>query len=93
MLLALFMPETRDTICESEWDFSTNPQCLIALCHIAVLSKKSARIRKATGRDDIYADHEQDKKKPGHLWKVSLTRPFIFLFTEPITYLSAGING
>jgi len=72
VVVAAFLPETRDTI---------------------IMSRKAKRIRQATGQDNVFAEHEQDKKGPGHLWKVSMVRPFVFLFTEPITYLSASING
>ena len=33
------------------------------------------------------------KTEPGHLYKVTIVRPFKFLATEPITYLCAAING
>ncbi len=58
-----------------------------------MLSKKAKAIRKVIGHDIVFAPHEQDKKSAGHLWKVSMVRPFVFLFTEPITYLTAAING
>ena len=57
-----------------------------------LLSQKSSALRKLTGQP-IYAEHELVKRDPARLWKVDIVRPFVFLFTEPITYLCAGING
>ncbi|KAK4687539.1 hypothetical protein P7C73_g2587, partial [Tremellales sp. Uapishka_1] len=57
-----------------------------------LLSKRSKRLRKATGQP-IYGEHELAKLQPGHFYKVTIVRPFKFLVTEPITYLCAGING
>ena len=57
-----------------------------------ILSKKTKRLRAATNQP-FYAEHELEKTQPGHLYKVTILRPFKFLFTEPITYLCAGING
>ena len=57
------------------------------------MTRKANALRKATGLGNIYAEHELDKKKPSYLWKTAMIRPFVFLMTEPITYLSAGING
>ncbi len=42
---------------------------------------------------EFYAEHELAKRSPGHFYKVTIVRPFVFLVTEPITYLCAGING
>ncbi len=58
-----------------------------------IMSKKSKLLREKTGDMPFYAEHELVKKDPSHLWKVTIIRPFKFLFTEPITYLTAGING
>jgi hypothetical protein len=57
------------------------------------MTRKANALRKATGLENIFAEHELDKKKPSYLWKTAMVRPFVFLMTEPITYLSAGING
>ncbi|GFZ44363.1 hypothetical protein JCM24511_02085 [Saitozyma sp. JCM 24511] len=57
-----------------------------------VLQKKSKFLRNETNQP-FYAEHELAKKDPSHLYKVTIVRPFKFLFTEPITYLCAGING
>ncbi|KAL0252953.1 hypothetical protein I308_102347 [Cryptococcus tetragattii IND107] len=57
-----------------------------------ILARKSSKLREATGLP-FYGEHELAKKAPGHLWKVTIVRPFKFLFTERITYLCAGING
>ncbi|OCF36230.1 polyamine transporter [Kwoniella heveanensis BCC8398] len=58
-----------------------------------ILSRKSAKIRQETKDMPFFAEHELVKKDPSHLYKVTIVRPFKFLFTEPITYLCAGING
>lgn len=58
-----------------------------------ILMKKARQVREKTGNDDYVAPHENDRKQPGRLWKVSLWRPFKFLFTEPITIFSALYNG
>jgi hypothetical protein len=57
------------------------------------MTRKASALRKETGIGNIYAEHELDKKKPSYLWKTALVRPFVFLSSEPLTYLSAGING
>ncbi|WRT63889.1 uncharacterized protein IL334_000815 [Kwoniella shivajii] len=57
-----------------------------------IISRKTALLRKETNLP-FYAEHELVKKDPSHLYKVTIIRPFKFLFTEPITYLCAGING
>jgi len=58
-----------------------------------IMMKKAKRLRAETGNPNIYAACEKERETAGRLWKVSLVRPFKFLFTEPITYLSALING
>lgn len=57
------------------------------------MTRKASTLRKETGIENIYAEHELDKKAPSYLWKTALVRPFVFLSSEPLTYLSAGING
>ncbi|WWD20497.1 hypothetical protein CI109_104973 [Kwoniella shandongensis] len=57
-----------------------------------ILSKKTAHLRHHTNLP-FYGEHELSKQAPGHFYKVTIVRPFKFLFTEPITYLCAGING
>ncbi|KAL8287493.1 hypothetical protein RQP46_003351 [Phenoliferia psychrophenolica] len=57
-----------------------------------LMMKKAKLLREKTGNEKIFALHEQDREAPGRLWKITLTRPIRFLFTEPITYLCAGIN-
>lgn len=48
--------------------------------------KKAKKLRQQTGQDNIYALHEKDRSSPGRLYKVTLIRPFKFLFTEPVSY-------
>ncbi|KAK8850314.1 hypothetical protein IAR55_004231 [Kwoniella newhampshirensis] len=57
-----------------------------------ITSRKSAQLRQQTNLP-FYGQHELVKQAPGHFYKVTIVRPFKFLFTEPITYLCAGING
>jgi len=46
---------------------------------------KAARLREETGNPNIFAELERERRgTPGHLWRVSLLRPFRFLFTEPV---------
>ncbi|ORY22829.1 putative polyamine transporter [Naematelia encephala] len=66
--------------------------CLPETRDTILLSKKTADLRKETNLE-FWGEHELVKKKPGHFYKVTIVRPFVFLFTEPITYLCAGING
>lgn len=48
--------------------------------------KKAKRLREKTGNPNIYAAHEKERGSAGRLWKVSLVRPFKFLFTEPVSF-------
>jgi hypothetical protein len=57
------------------------------------MSRKAKKIRQlGNGMENVYAEHEREQKTPGEMFKVSLTRPYVFLFTEAITYLAAAIN-
>ncbi|KAK4702416.1 hypothetical protein P7C70_g3805, partial [Phenoliferia sp. Uapishka_3] len=67
--------------------------CLPETRDTIIMMKKAKALREITGNPKIYALHEQDREEPGRLWKVSLARPIVFLVKEPITYLSAAING
>jgi MFS family permease len=58
--------------------------------HNIILERKAKRLRKETG-DENYVSHDGDeKKKLSTLIKISLARPFVFLFTEPITMFAAA---
>lgn len=58
--------------------------------HNIILERKAARLRKDSG-DESYVSYDGDEKKSfAELLKVSLARPFIFLFTEPITMFAAA---
>ncbi|KAL3456047.1 major facilitator superfamily domain-containing protein [Aspergillus heterothallicus] len=76
--LALTIPETR---------------------HSIILQRKAARARKVMRREGLAsasttADlHVSDRKGLHQLFAITLTRPFYFLFTEPITTFSAAYNG
>ncbi|KAF1989720.1 polyamine transporter [Aulographum hederae CBS 113979] len=78
ILLVLTIPETRHTI---------------------ILQRKTKRVRKAMRKAglksaDSITDANADERKGLHeLFAITLTRPFYFLFTEPITFLSAAYNG
>lgn len=69
--------------------------------HSTILEKKTKRLRKKLAKEGHPAHgairdlHHDDPEKKGlaQLFKVTLTRPFIFLFSEPITYFSALYNG
>ncbi|KAF2089142.1 MFS general substrate transporter [Saccharata proteae CBS 121410] len=68
--------------------------------HTTILDKKTRRIRKLLQREGLDAaastirDANADEKKGLHqLFAITLTRPFRFLFTEPITFFAAAYNG
>ncbi|MCJ1401335.1 hypothetical protein MMC11_004547 [Xylographa trunciseda] len=78
IIVVLTLPETRHTI---------------------ILDKKTKRVRKAMQKQGLQAasnirDANADEKKGLHtLFAITLTRPFRFLFTEPITFCAAIYNG
>lgn len=67
--------------------------------HSIILEKKAARVRKALKKEgfksaDLIRDAHADEARSLHtLFAVTLTRPFRFLFTEPITMGAAAYNG
>jgi len=67
--------------------------------HTTILDRKTKRVRKTIQKEGLgtganIRDANADEKKGLHtLFKITLSRPFIFLFTEPITYASAIYNG
>lgn len=69
--------------------------------HSTILERKTKRLHKKLvkeghpGADNVRDLHYDDPEKKGlkQLFKVTLTRPFVFLFSEPITYFSALYNG
>ncbi|GME28937.1 putative polyamine transporter [Neofusicoccum parvum] len=67
--------------------------------HSIILEKKTARLRKRLHAEGLAAaenirDANDDEKKGLHtLFAITLTRPFRFLFTEPITFAAAAYNG
>lgn len=66
--------------------------------HTTILDRKTKRVRKLVEKQGLNAtnitDANADQKKGlGTLFKITLSRPFVFLFTEPITYASAIYNG
>ncbi|KAE8370233.1 major facilitator superfamily domain-containing protein [Aspergillus caelatus] len=78
VLLVLTVPETRHTI---------------------ILQRKAQRVRKSMQKENLRsAETITDASASGRkgldeLFKITLTRPFRFLFTEPITTFSAIYNG
>lgn len=78
ILLVFTVPETRHTI---------------------ILQKKTKRVRKTMRNENLKAaesitDANADERKGLHqLFDITLTRPFHFLFTEPITFFAAIYNG
>jgi MFS family permease len=61
--------------------------------HNFILERKAARLRKETGDETYVSVDEDERKTMPQLLRTSLTRPFIFLFTEPITMFAAMWNG
>ena len=67
--------------------------------HPIILQKKTKRLRKrlcAEGlkaADHVTDVHADERKGLHHLFVITLTRPFRFLFTEPITFFAAIYNG
>ncbi|KAH7059042.1 major facilitator superfamily domain-containing protein [Macrophomina phaseolina] len=67
--------------------------------HSIILDKKTQRLRKRLRAEGFAAaehitDANADEKKGLHtLFVITLTRPFRFLFTEPITFAAAIYNG
>ena len=78
ILMILTLPETRHTI---------------------ILQKKTQRLRKSLHAEGLRAAdyitdaHADERKGLHHLFAITLTRPFRFLFTEPITFFAAIYNG
>ena len=67
--------------------------------HTIILQKKTQRVRRAMRKENLKAaelitDANADERKGLHqLFAITLTRPFHFLFTEPITFFAAVYNG
>ncbi|KAL4984498.1 major facilitator superfamily domain-containing protein [Aspergillus falconensis] len=78
VLLALTVPETR---------------------HSIILQRKASRVRKQMEQEGLRSAstthdlHASERKNLGQLFAITLSRPFVFLFTEPITTFSAVYNG
>jgi len=67
--------------------------------HSIILEKKAAKIRKTLAKENIamssqIRDAHADEARSLHtLFAITLTRPFRFLFSEPITMGAAAYNG
>lgn len=63
--------------------------------HTIILQRKTKRVRKTMAAENLAAatsitDANADERKGLHqLFAITLTRPFHFLFTEPITFAAA----
>ncbi|GFF48771.1 uncharacterized transporter C794.04c [Aspergillus lentulus] len=67
--------------------------------HSIILQRKAARVRKQMAQENLASAsttvdlHAHARKGLHTLFAITLTRPFRFLFTEPITLCSAIYNG
>jgi multidrug resistance protein len=67
--------------------------------HSIILQRKAARVRKRMAQENLASAattvdfHAHARKGLHTLFAITLTRPFRFLFTEPITLCSAIYNG
>jgi len=67
--------------------------------HSIILEKKASKIRKTLRKeglasaDNIRDAHHDEARSLHTLFAITLTRPFRFLFTEPITIGAAAYNG
>ncbi|KAG9950859.1 MFS general substrate transporter, partial [Aureobasidium melanogenum] len=68
--------------------------------HSTILERKAKRVRKALKKDGleksaqrVFDAHADEAKSLHTLFAITLTRPFRFLFTEPITIGAAAYNG
>ncbi|PWN19725.1 MFS general substrate transporter [Microstroma glucosiphilum] len=61
--------------------------------HNIIIERKAARLRKEASTDKFVSVHATEKKSLAAGLKISLTRPFRFLFTEPITMFASAWNG
>ncbi|USW50547.1 Putative major facilitator superfamily, MFS transporter superfamily [Septoria linicola] len=61
--------------------------------HSVILRKRAAKIRKETGDESINVAEEHRRKGFWEILKVTQTRPFRFLFAEPVVQFCALYNG
>ncbi|KAG9521738.1 MFS general substrate transporter, partial [Aureobasidium melanogenum] len=68
--------------------------------HSTILERKAKRVRKALKKEGfeksaerVFDAHADEAKSLHTLFAITLTRPFRFLFTEPITIGAAAYNG
>jgi len=68
--------------------------------HSTILERKASRVRKALKKEGldnsakrVFDAHADESKSLHTLFAITLTRPFRFLFTEPITIGAAAYNG
>lgn len=58
-----------------------------------LLRRRASRLAKRQGREDFDVPEEMRQKSVGQLFRVTLSRPFRFLFTEPVVMFAALYNG
>lgn len=61
--------------------------------HSVLLLRRAARLRKETGDENIGVPAKMQRRGYRELFRVALTRPFRFLFTEAIIIFAALYNG
>ena len=61
--------------------------------HDVILRRRAERLRKETGNPKFDVPEEMRAQSPKQLMRVSLLRPFYFLFTEPVIIFCALYNG
>lgn len=61
--------------------------------HNIVLANKAKHLRRKTGDDSFVSLRADEKKSVATMFRTALSRPFIFLGTEPITMFAAIWNG
>lgn len=72
---------------------------VVAVCysgetrHSVLLRARAARLRKKTGDHTLDVPLEMRRKSLGQILRVTQTRPFRFLFTEPVVQFCALYNG
>ena len=67
--------------------------CLPETRDTILLMRKAKQLRKETGNERIYAEYELERSGPGHLYKVSLIRPFKFLRRRLLSFEPPRTDG
>lgn len=81
-------------VCGGFWLLLCASQVLIGETrHSILLNKRAKAARKSTGKAAIDVPDDAKRRGPKELFKVALTRPFRFLFTEAIVVFASLYNG